>query len=145
MKNSSCCKLFKRKMVCIVLGIIFGFLCVWLASKESPDIWGSPLMWSILFNRFLIGVVVFLAGAFTFHPIFKCRIYPWIRGLAIGALVSLDIALGIFIAPMGMDEEKMKMVFWATIIAGALYGLIIDVIASKVAGEGQELLTCEKK
>ncbi len=39
-----------------------------------------------------------------------------------------------------MAIDEMRMIFWMTIAAGAVYGLIIDVIATKVAGDGKELM-----
>ena len=136
------CKLCKRKLVATLLGILFGLLCVTLASSGEEKIWGTPLMWVIIFNRFLIGYVVFIIGAYTMCPVTKIKLYPWIRGLLVGAIVSLDMAIGVFVSPME-DPGKQQMIFWSTIIVGAIYGMIIDIVATKVGGEGEELLKCE--
>lgn len=132
----------KRKMVCMILGLGAGFLCAYLAST-SPNImvgfWWSPLMWAIVFNRILLGLFVFLGGFANYHPMFKVKFPAWLRGAVLGAFVSLDIAIGTFMAP-NMEIDEMRMVFWLTLAAGAVYGLIIDVIATKVAGDGKELM-----
>jgi len=147
------CKMYslpmvKRKMVCTVMGIGFGFICAYLASKGSPEIpadpnfWGSALMWSIVFNRFLIGMFIFIAGAFAIHP-FGFRLYPWFRGLMMGAFVSIGVAIGVYMSPV-VPADMMCKIFWMTIISGGIYGMIIDVVATKIAGDGEKLLkVCE--
>ena len=135
----------KRKLICVSLGLFFGFLCAFLAStgnptlKADPNFWGSALMWSIVFNRVLIGFVILLAGVITVHPVFKFRFYPWLRGALIGALVSLDISIASLIS----DAPDKWSIFWITIVAGVIWGLIIDVVATKFAGEGKILLDYE--
>jgi len=99
-------------------------------------------MWSLLFNRFLIGFVIFFVGFIKIHPLFEIRMYPALRGSLIGALVSLDIAIGIFITPATTGDISATTIFWMTIIVGAIYGLIIDITATKFSGEGEDLYTC---
>jgi hypothetical protein len=132
----------KRKMICITLGIGAGFLCAYLASTSpnaAVDFWWSPLMWTIVFNRMLIGVFILIAGLMNYHPVFNMKFPAWLRGSVFGAFVSLDIAIPVFMSP-NMAIDEMRMIFWMTIAAGAVYGLIIDVIATKVAGDGKELM-----
>lgn len=128
----------KRFFIAVPLGIVFGFLCAWFASSSNPGLWWTPLMWTLVTDRFLIGLVVGLAGVYTRHPIFGFRCPPALRGFVLGALVSLPIATG------GMMSTVPDMgpweIFWASIIAGAVYGLIIDLVATKFAGQGPELL-----
>jgi hypothetical protein len=133
--------LIKRKIVCVLLGIIFGFVCFGLAESNMKEgtLWNTPAMWEILYNRLLIGIVIYLAGAFTYHKIFKFRIYPWFRGSIIGAIVSIDLAIGSLITP-NMDKSHAWAIFGMTIIAGAIYGLIIDIVATKIGGEGKEII-----
>lgn len=128
----------KRFLVAISLGLAFGVLCAWLASKNDPTIFSlkSSTFWTIVWNRFLIGLMIAFAGAFVRHPIFGFRCFPVFRGAILGAIVSLVIAFGILTMPI----ENVTMIFWATIGAGAIYGIIIDLVATKVGGEGKELL-----
>ena len=133
-------KLIQRKMICMSLAILFGLLCVYLANKGSEQIvWGTPLMWAILYNRLLIGLFITVIGAFNWHGVLGFRYSPWLRGLMIGMVVSLDMAIGIFINP-DIPVDQIKMIFWSTIIAGGIYGMIIDIVATRVTGEGKELL-----
>ncbi len=133
-------KLIQRKTVCIIMGLLFGLLCVYLADSASEEsIWGTPLMWVLLYNRLLIGFFITVIGAFNWHAILGFRYSPWLRGLMIGMIVSIDIAIGAFMNPE-IAAEEMKMIFWSTIIIGGIYGLIIDVVATRMTGEGKELL-----
>lgn len=105
----------RRLIVSAILGILFGLLCVQLASGSTPDIRGTPLMRSILFNRFLIGMVVAMMGIYTIHPIlgFKCSI---LRGAFFGALISVAMAIGVYMGPTISSAEQCK-IFWMTILA----------------------------
>ena len=134
------CKLIQRKLICITLGILFGLLCVHLANSSSEEsLWGTTVMWAILYNRLLIGFVVLIIGAFNWHAIFNFRYWPSLRGFTIGILVSIDMAIGSLMTP-DKSPEELKMIFWATILVGGVYGLIIDVIATRITGDGKELL-----
>jgi len=139
MKKLFSLPIVKRKTVCGLLGIGFGFLCAYFASKDpsiGPDFWGSALMWNIVFNRLLIGIFVLIMGVYTMHPVFKFKLCPAFRGFFMGAFVSLGLAIGVLIVP---SPEGCK-IFWMTIISGGIYGLIIDVVATKIAGDGKKLL-----
>ena len=150
MKCILSCPVCKRKLISVLLGLGFGFLCAHLA-HQSPELaaienyWTSASAWVIIYNRVLIGFFVFTAGAFTVHPIFKFRIHPILRGAACGALVSLINAIGVLTMP---EMENLTQIFWGTIITGAIYGAIIDLVATRFGGEGKVLLepcVCEKK
>ena len=140
---SKCCNkpLLKRIILSTILGIASGFLCVYLASTNNPGIWdhNSPAVWSIIYNRFLIGVVIGLAGFMTKNPIFNFKIPAWLRGIKIGILVSVPMAINSLMIP-NMESSELWKIFWMTILAGAIYGLIIDVVASKFGGQGKELI-----
>lgn len=133
----------RRMFTSVVLWILFGFLCAYFASTSSvdPSYWGSALMWNIVFNRFLIWVVIAFSWFIMVHPLLKIRMYPAIRGAVLWAWVSLDIAFGPFISWM----ENAMNIFFATIIMWAVYGLIIDIVATKVGGEWEMLLEGTRK
>lgn len=109
----------KRHLTSVGLGILAGLLCVSIAQNTNPDIWGSALMWIIIANRFSIGAVVSLAGVYDRNPAFGFRMYPCLRGAFIGACISLQLAIGVFLAPVSMLNPWVG--FWATLIAGAIY------------------------
>ncbi len=70
----------KRFLIALPLGVLAGIICTSLASSSNPDIWGTALMWTIILNRWTIGLVVGFAGAFLRHPVFDFRIPPYLRG-----------------------------------------------------------------
>lgn len=138
----------KRKLVCVLLWIAFGFLCAYLAwswdetLKNNPEYWWSPLMWTIVYNRFLIWWVVLILWIITVHPLWF-RILPAFRWIAAWAIVSLDLAIWSMISWW----ENAWNIFWLTILVWAVYWMIIDIIATKVAWEWTNLLdfsTCNK-
>lgn len=95
-------------------------------------------MWTILTDRILIGMVVGLAGAYSVHPMFRFPIPAWFRGTCLGTFVSLPLATGAMVMPAAGTDAWT--VFWLTLAAGAFYGFVIDLAASKFGGEGPELL-----
>lgn len=133
----------RRMFTSIVLWILFGLFCAFLASIWTTDqnYWGSAIMWNIIFNRLLIGLVIAFAWFIVVHPLLKIRMYPAFRWALLWTLVSIDISFGPFIIWM----ENAWSIFWATIFAWAFYGLIIDLIATKVAWEWEILLEGTKK
>jgi hypothetical protein len=92
-------------------------------------------MWTIITDRFLIGLVVGLAGVYTTHPVFGFKLPPCIRGFCLGVFVSLTLAAGYM-----MNADATWTIFWATLIAGGVYGLIIDMLATKFGGEGKDMI-----
>lgn len=128
----------KRFLVAVPLGIVFGFLCSYLASGGvSGDFWWTPLMWTIVTDRMVLGMMVWLAGAYVRHPIFGFRIHPLFRGGCVGIFASLPLATGGMIAP---GEYGAWEIFFLTCFAGMLYGMIIDMIATKVGGQWVDIV-----
>jgi hypothetical protein len=82
----------KRFLIAMPLGLLAGLICTWFAGKEIPDIWWSMLMWAIITNRMVIGLLVALAGAYTHHPILGFPIHWWFRGFAMGIFASFSLA-----------------------------------------------------
>jgi hypothetical protein len=94
------------------------------------------LMLNIMFNRFLIGLVIVFAWFMTKHPIFWFRIYPALRWAVVGAFISIDMIFWPFI----MWYEKAALVAWMTLFAWAFYGMIIDFVVTKYSAEWDDLL-----
>lgn len=95
-------------------------------------------MWNIVTSRFVTGMMIGFAGAFKHHPLFGFKLNPILRGIALGILTSLPLAIGTMITPV--EAISPWTLFWATILMGAIYGAIIDFAATKWGGEGKELL-----
>ncbi len=131
----------KRFLIAMALGLLFGLLCIALGASHQPALASpyNPIFWTILTDRMLIGLVVALAGAFTLHPILGVRWLPCLRGACLGAMVSLPLAAGSLSGSPGPDLSPWG-IFIATLIVGAVYGLIIDLVATRFGGEGNALL-----
>ena len=128
------------------LGALFGLLCFYGFGTQpnlSPElkaltVWSTSnfMMWEIIVNRAIVGFTVGLAGFLTVHPLFGFKLPAVLRGFAMGVFATLTLALGILID--GATPEAVNA-FWITLIAGGVIGLLIDVILTKIAGEGSDL------
>ena len=142
-KNKS---LTKRLALGAVLGAVFGVLCFsgFASNAEMPAemakwqvwSWSNTMMWSTIANRFVLGIMVAITGFITTCPIFGFKMYSWARGARVGFLISLPMAIG---ALMGEDAEMAKQGFWLVLIMGTIIGAVIDMIITKVAGDGEDL------
>lgn len=139
--------LCKRKFISVILWISFWFLCSYLAyvwsdiNKNNPQYWWSALMWAIVYNRVLIWLFVCLLWLITVHPLWF-RLYPVFRWFIWWIVVSLDLAIWSMIL---WWPESMKIFIW-TIVTWWIYWMIIDLVATKFAWEGKDLLdfSCKK-
>ncbi|MBF0136302.1 MAG: hypothetical protein HQL65_08675 [Magnetococcales bacterium] len=131
----------KRFMIAIGLGAAFGYLCIRLAAQHQPELASltHPIFWTIMTDRILIGLVVALAGAYTTHPVLGFPFRPLVRGSCLGVMVSLPLAAGALAGP-GNPMASPWMIFVLTLVAGGVYGVIIDLVATRIGGEGSALL-----
>ena len=127
------------------LGALFGLLCFY-GFINNPNLdqsvqiyatwsFSNLMMWDLVANRAAIGFVVGLMGFITVHPLFGFRLPSFLRGFVIGSFISLTLAIG---ATMGGNSQPVQT-FWIITIAGGIIGLIIDVILTKIAGQGSDL------
>tara|TARA_B100000745_G_scaffold272541_1_gene200478 strand:+ start:5015 stop:5371 length:357 start_codon:yes stop_codon:yes gene_type:complete len=108
----------KRLIVAIITAFLVGMLFNYINSVALLKAENSLVIFA---TAFFIGI----AGVVTLHPLFGFRMYL-IRGAAIGALVAL---------------VAHKTGDWGGILlAGAVLGIVIDFVATTVAGEGKKLL-----
>ena len=122
----------KRMLITVSMGAIAGVGCAHIAGIFSLS---DPLFWILFLNRLLIGIVVGVSGFVLRHPFFFFPCYA-LRGIFFGAIISLLSALGVLIDP---QPENAIQIFWTMIVVGALLGLVMDVVATKFAGEGKKL------
>jgi len=126
------------------LGILAGIACAYSAATHGvPGAFdfSSTMFWVMVLNRFTLGVVVAMFGIFTVHPIFtKLKVGPVLRGLDGGTWISLLMATGILI---GGQADRWAS-FWSVIVAGAIIGVVIDLILTKRYGQGMQLLDYQK-
>ena len=142
MKKIFSLPIMKRKLICLAMWLSFWFLCAyftWVSSDMLLDdigYWWSPIMWSVLYNRFMVWMFVFIGWVITIHPVFKNKIMPWFRGFLIWSFVSIELAIGTF---MWWDLSNWNS-FWMVVIVWWFIWLVIDVVSTKYAGEGKDML-----
>ncbi len=148
MKNKT---LTNRLILGTLLGVMFGVMC-FTGFSSNPDMpvemtkwqlwsWSNAMMWGTISNRMLLGVVVALAGFITRCPVFGFRISVWLRGMKIGFLVSLPMAVG---ALMNENPQAAQGSFLIVLMAGIIIGMIIDLIITKFVGDGDALCAKSK-
>ena len=109
----------------LYMGFMFGF--------DASVTWGVLLWYT--FIGFLIGVV----GTVKKHPIFGFHLL-YLRGALVAGILNLGMAL--------IAEQEFNHLFsfvpfsivLAFLLEGIVAGVVIDGIATKIGGEGKELL-----
>jgi hypothetical protein len=110
----------KRVVVATLAGVLFGFVCLGLAST-GPDQLPLPVALQITTSRILIGVAIGVSCLSLGH---------WsVHGLVFGLLFSLPLAFSVLMAPENSQFSKTGM-FFGTVLLGMIYGLLIEVITS---------------
>jgi len=71
----------------------------------------------------------------TKHPLFWFRTYPIFRWAIVWAFISIDMIFWPFI----MQYEQAVLIAWMTIFVWAFYWIVIDLVATKFAWEGEDL------
>ncbi|MAZ67697.1 hypothetical protein CL652_02935 [bacterium] len=127
----------------LALGAGFGIALVdvWLSSATVSNAWDldGPMFWYVFLNRAAIGFFVAIVGIVTIHPLLNFKMFP-IRGAFVGIWVSLSLAASVF-----FDDTATWGLFWMVILSGAIYGVAIDVFATKFSGQGKQLLHPENE
>lgn len=113
-------KPLKRLAIATLSGLLFGFVCYNFASS-GPEALPYPIAAQIISSRLMIGFAIGLSR-FNFGH--------WaIHGIVLGTLFSLPLAFSGLMAPETPEFSHLSM-FIATIVMGAIYGLLIEVITS---------------
>ena len=111
----------KRIIVATLSGLLFGFVCLGIASTVGKLDW--PIIFQLITSRTLIGFAIGMSCFSIVH---------WsINGLIMGMIFSFTLAFSGMMAPETAQYSKAEM-FIYTIILGMIYGLLIEVITSVV-------------
>lgn len=109
-----------RLIIATLGGLLFGIVC-YLFAASGPDPLPYPVAAQIISSRLLMGFAIGLSRFDFGH---------WaIHGIVLGTLFSLPLAYSGLMAPENPDFSRMSMFVW-TIVLGAIYGLLIEVITS---------------
>ena len=138
---SSAPSLVKRVGIAKLIGLGIGLAGFFMIPRVTPelDLW---FRLGFLFWYANFGAMIGMLGTVNFHPLLKFSMPFWFRGILFGAwfnlvatlLVHEQIATFLKALDMGFASP-----FWF-VAEGALVGLVIDAVATRVGGEGKELL-----
>ncbi len=100
------------------MGGITGIICFMLASSGGKVL-PLPIVYSIIFSRALLGFGIGIS---------KLRLKWWLHGMILGIVFSIPMAISTLSTP---DSQRIS-IFIGTIIMGAIYGLIIELVATVI-------------
>ena len=109
-------RLAKRVLIALGVSALLGIFCIIGVGHRLGFAANSVFLFSIWYNRLLMGLVIGLAGEIKLLKTRKANVV--VRGLLLGTLVTLASSLS-------TDFRDVPSLF-----AGIFYGLIIDVVAS---------------
>lgn len=113
----------KRIIISTFFGLIFGFVCLRLASSgDAQMVWFMAV--SIVLSRTLMGFAIGIS---------VLKIKWWLHGIILGALFSLPMAFNTLFSP-----TNAIYIFLMTIFMGIIYGLLIELFTTVVFKQGVE-------
>ncbi|HCI03298.1 MAG: hypothetical protein CL969_00185 [Euryarchaeota archaeon] len=122
--------LAKRKFFCIGASLLASIAVAFTLPAELIE--KVPMVQAgMIINGLVIGTMLTFVGVFTWHPVFKFRMHPIFRGALIAAFVHLDYTIYTW------SDQPL---FWKTMIIAAVFGAVIDQMATQLYGEGDKLL-----
>lgn len=115
----------KRLIICLIGGAITGILCV-LGMKSGGNVAVTPaIIAGGIGNRILIGFVI--------------SISQWkINYLLHGALIGIIVTLSSSVAIIAGNVDAGMTGFLMYTVAGAVWGLLIELVATKVFKAGMK-------
>jgi len=131
------------KTVGLAIGLI-GFLTL-------PYFWadaGWLLRWGVLLWYTTLGAIIGMFGVYTRHPLLKLPMPWWLRAPFLGAWMNFVLVFFVYdtfqamLGSMFGAESWLASPFWF-VLEGALVGLIIGYVATRVGGEGPETLQAD--
>lgn len=131
------------KSVGFAIGLV-GFLTL---PYFSPDA-GWLLRWGILFWYATVGGIIGMFGVYTTHPVLKLPMPWWVRATALGAWMNFVLVFFAYEQMQAMLESTFGVESWLTspfwfVLEGALVGLVIGYLATRIGGEGPEALQAD--
>ncbi len=117
-------KIYLRTLISTGLGAILGVFCIIGVNQRLPPLPLGPIPNASIFllaawyNRLIMGIIIGLAGELHFLKEKYHIIESVIRGLVIGAIISVSFSF--------LQQE----VTWTYFFAGIAYGLIIDLVST---------------
>ncbi|PID83219.1 hypothetical protein CSB11_02655 [Candidatus Campbellbacteria bacterium] len=146
MENTYNNKKTLTKRIIVAKAVAFIFAVIYIATfvtQTNHDL-VSKLSLGTLLVCMTMGLVIALAGVFAKHPFLGFQMKWYLRGAFLGTLIifmfvllSYDAFKTVIDSPL-ISWMGIESPYWA-VIDGTIMGLIIDFVATKMAGEGREL------
>ena len=108
----------KRVTITTIAGLITGIIC-WQLAASGGNALSDVLIISIILSRTLTGFVIGISAL---------KLKWWLHGALLGGVFSVPMGLGVFMS----GSPKQMMIFWMTIIAGIIYGVLIELAATVI-------------
>ncbi|MCK5460837.1 hypothetical protein KAI58_02540 [Candidatus Gracilibacteria bacterium] len=141
-KNES---IVRRLLTAKAVGLFFGLICFF----SIPIFWPNETLmfrFGILIWYTVLGLIIGISGVLSHHPYLKFKFPIGFRGFFFGALLSfVFVLLGyekleeLMFTTQNFSDWGLFSPFWF-VLEGLLLGTIIDIIATKVGGEGKQIL-----
>lgn len=132
-----------------ILGLLVGIIGFFAFPYFWPD---AELTFRIgfLFWYLILGAMIGLTGIYTSNPVLNIKISWWMRGLSVGAwfnfvllMFTYDEISQIMLSNFGSNSILSSP--WWLVAEGAIFGLILDFVLTKIAGEGYQTVVSETK
>ena len=104
----------KRIIIATIIGFLCGIICWKLATSNGVLPFGVSL--SMILGRTLLGFGIGISCL---------KLSWWLHGLILGVIFSIPMAFGSLMVP-----ENAIFIFIGTIVLGAIYGIIIELVTS---------------
>ena len=126
------------------IGAIIGITALLFIPEFLPDA-SATLKWGVFFWYITFGAVIAVFGIYTRSPVIDIAMPWWFRGAYIGAWLNFVIALvaydslsQLMLAVFDVDGI-MTSPFWM-VLEGAIFGFLIDLVATKCGGDGSAIV-----
>jgi len=122
------------------MGLIIGLAAFMFIPYFLPEA-SVTLKWGVLLWYITFGAIIGVFGVYTKVPMINCTIPWWIRGAYIGAwlnfiisLIAYDALAQLLLSVFG-ENGLLVSPFWV-VLEGAVFGFVIDYLATRIGGEG---------
>lgn len=109
----------KRLIVSVMTGALLGILCIIGVGYRLGYAGNGLFLFAVWYNRVIMGIMIGLAGGLNIMRPAQMKLNPYVRGAVLGLLVSFAF----YVSTNFIDMPGF--------FAGIVYGVIIDVIASR--------------
>jgi len=125
------------KLIGLLIGIA-AFVSVPYFLSDVPN----SFRWGVLLWYPTMGAIIGVFGIYSSHPVFSFKFPWWLRGSLIGAWMNLLLTLFMFneistLVAAFMGEYSRYSSAYFFVVEGAIVGLFIDFLVTRLFGDGQ--------